>query len=188
MIDESRQDELEFKIFYSIIVAGKSAKFANGVVERWYSLFLRKGELLFEAMRRFEREGSLKDSFVEARTGNYNKVFSAMSDLIHRKIDLESCSPEDLEQVKGIGPKTSRFFILWTRPQARYAALDVHLLRWLGERHRGVPRTTPQSKTRYRALETLFLQEAEKRGVTPRQLDSEIWEAGSTAANIVPKR
>lgn len=178
--------ELEWRIFYSIVVAGKSAKFANDVVARWQTSYVLNQESLFDAMRELHQLGYLRTSFEDVRTGNYGKLTSAMSELIYSNIDLRTCSPEDLETIKGIGPKTSRFFILWTRPEAPYAALDVHILRWLGERHVGVPRTTPQSKTRYRALETLFLQEAERRGLTPRQLDWKIWSEGSTAANIVP--
>jgi thermostable 8-oxoguanine DNA glycosylase len=86
-----------------------------------------------------------------------------------------------LEQIYGIGPKTSRFFILWTRPNASFAALDRHILRWLREKGYQVSKTPPTGK-RYCELENIFLEEARQLNKSARQLDSEIW---STASGFI---
>ena len=169
--------ELEARLIYSLIVAGKSARFA----ERVLGLFLsgcEEGEDPLGMIARLDAAGRLDSHLRKARMGNYNKMARALRYLIENPIDLATATPEQLERAPGIGPKTSRFFILWTRPGARYAALDVHVLRWLGEHGYDVPRSTPTGE-RYAHLERAFLAEADALGLTARQLDARIWDAAS---------
>lgn len=49
-------------------------------------------------------------------------------------------------EIHGIGPKTSRFFLIHSRPNQRYAVLDTHILRWLSQSHRKVPKSTPRGQ------------------------------------------
>lgn len=172
------EGELQWRIIYSAIVAGKSARFAENAVRK---LFGEYGENPFDVILAWENAfGILKSHLLEsklrvARTGNYGKLTRTLSELARSKIDLRTCTPADLERIHGIGPKTSRFFILWTRPDARCAALDVHILRWLGERGYKVPKNTPQSAKAYAVLEKAFLDEAEKLGMSPAELDRRVW-------------
>jgi len=179
--------ELECRLLYSVIVAGKNAAFANCVMRRWLAghTLYQKGETAFEAIRRLDSTGALETSFRDVRSGNYGKVTSAARGMANAGLDLLHCTPQDLEKIKGIGPKTSRFFIIWTRPEARYAALDVHILRWLRKQGYNAPKSTPQSSKRYAELEQAFLDEAEKRKKLPRELDMEIWDAAASAANRI---
>ena len=178
--------ELEARLIYSI-VAGKSAKFADAVMRRWVQLFVRDRSC-FEALRELSKNpGELEKSFREVRTGNYGKMLKACEALTTAKLDLATCGPEDLEKIPGIGPKTSRFFILWTRPTARYAALDVHVLRWMRNKGYNVPRQTPGDRKVYARIETWFLAEADRAGKSPAVLDAEIWEAGSKSSNNIPE-
>jgi thermostable 8-oxoguanine DNA glycosylase len=151
--------ELEAKICYAVIVAGKSASFADRAIERLWK-FSRKGESPFEMIRRLVREENLATALQAARVGNYSKTQQCFDQLVTQPIDLRICEPSDLERIHGIGPKTSRFFILWTRPGEMYAALDVHILRWLGQQGYVVPRHTPSNPKLYRRLEQAFLAEA----------------------------
>lgn len=178
--------ELQSRLIYSLIVAGKSADFANNALERWYS-GRQSGELPLDFAKRLISEDKLEDSLRKARTGNYGKLVRAISLLTQADLNLQTCQPEDLEKIPGFGPKTSRFFILWTRPDANFAALDVHILRWLRAQGYDAPKTTPQSGKKYAELEQCFLKEARNRRKTPRELDFEIWEAASTALNLIPK-
>jgi len=188
-MEENETDifELEGRLLYSVIVAGKNAEFANNVVCRWIRNNVKSDETPFETIRCLDDEGALEDSFRLARTGNYGKVTAAARGMARAEIDLTTCTPQELEEISGIGPKTSRFFIMWTRPQEKHAALDVHILRWLRKQGYDAPKNTPQSKTRYAELEKAFIEEAEKRGKTPRELDLEIWIAGSKDANRVER-
>lgn len=176
--------EIQARLIYSVIVAGKSAKFANSVITKWIFLNVHPDELPFDALRRLVQKGTVENSFREAKTGNYGKLRKFAEQIIKADLDLMTCTPDQLEKVSGIGPKTSRFFIMWIRPEEHYAALDVHILRWMARQGYEVPRSTP-SRKKYALIEKQFLKEAEKRGKTPRELDLEIWEAGSTAANVI---
>ena len=176
--------ELEYRICYAIIVAGKSAKFATSAVERLFPV--DRNETPFEVIRDFVHCGHLRSHLEECRTGNYTKIERAFCALAIRSPNLRTCTAQDLEIIHGIGPKTSRFFILWTRPDARYAALDVHVLRWLKGLGYDAPRSTPSGK-KYAELEMAFLSEADKRGILPSALDAQIWEAASASRNMEAK-
>jgi hypothetical protein len=173
MLSES---ELQCRLIYAIIVAGKSARFAENAIRK---LFSEHDESPFKLIRTWWDRHTLESHLRMAKTGNYGKLVKALPALAWSDIDLRTCTPADLEIVHGIGPKTSRFFILWTRPDARYAALDVHILRWLGKKGYKVPKNTPQSTKAYAVLEKAFLDEAEKLGLSPAELDKQVWMAGA---------
>ncbi|MCP4569021.1 MAG: hypothetical protein GY841_15715 [FCB group bacterium] len=165
-------DELQLRIIYSIIVAGKSASFAKKAIHRLFPV--ETGETPFEVIRSFVRSGHLRSHLESSRTGNYTKIERALEELSTSEIDLATCTVDELEAVHGIGPKTARFFILWTRPDSRYAALDVHILRWLRKQGYDVPKSTPSGK-KYAEIEKLFLSLADRIGMKPSELDAKIW-------------
>ncbi len=115
----------------------------------------------------------------ELRFGQYKKLVRALTELANGDLDLRSCTIEELEAIHGIGPKTSRYFMLRTRPGARVAALDTHILKWLRDRGHCVPISTPQSKKRYREIEEMFLAESDELYLEPDQLDAAIWQTYS---------
>lgn len=165
----------QHQLIYSIIVAGKSASFARDAMNRLFPGYPPP----FKTVRSWIRQDCLLQKLTEARTGNYGKLEKALRQLVSKKnLDLTHCTVSDLETIHGIGPKTARFFILWTQPQAQCAALDVHILRWLRSRGYEAPRQTPASRKRYLELEQIFLEEASKRSLLPADLDRKIWEAG----------
>jgi hypothetical protein len=175
-------DELLARLIYAVVVAGKNANFARGVVGRLLRYKRKPGESLRQFLirrrdaRGKERLNNLYKLGENLKAGNYRKFANFLYELLlDNKLDLRTCTPQDLEKLHGVGPKTSRFFILWTRPDAQVAALDVHVLRWLGAQGYAVPEQTPSSQKVYAALEEAFIKEAEKRGMTPQQLDAEIW-------------
>lgn len=176
--------ELQARLIYALIVAGKSAKFATAATKRLLEN-CGPGENPLEMCRRHLFDDFLPVLSVtlqQARTGNYTKLSLALIYISTHPIDLRTCSPQKLEEVPGIGPKTSRFFINWTRPDAQNAVLDVHVLRWM-QQYLGssahVPKTTPQSESKYREWADTFVRIAEGMNKTVQQLDAEIWTAGS---------
>jgi hypothetical protein len=162
--------ELEYRLLYSMIVAGKSAKFAAAAIGRLF----RYGRP-FEIIRGWERSRSIEVRLRAARTGNYSKLARGFAEVAASGINLRKCTPAQLEQIHGIGPKTSRFFIIWTRPQAEHAALDTHVLKWLRYQGHTAPKSTP-SGVEYERLEKIFIDAAKARSMTARQLDSAIWD------------
>lgn len=112
--------------------------------------------------------GAIRSSayYIHNTVFNYHATFS---------LDLKTSGIERLEKIHGVGPKTSRFFILHTRKNAKVACLDTHILKYLGSLGHQVPRHTPQSKTRYKELENIFLDKADELKMTPAELDIQIW-------------
>jgi len=170
--------ELEWHLVYSIVVAGKSATFANGVISR-----LR--EVVPPGTHPIRHLAAHPDLLREARSGRYAVIERALRGFVEDPPDLRRCGPERLERIPGIGPKTARFFVLWTRPEARHAVLDRHVLRWLRKLGHEAPENTPATPGVYRRLEEAFLAEARRRGLTPRELDWSIWSAAAKARNVV---
>lgn len=170
--------DLESALVYSCIVAGKSAVFTDAVMKK-LKAYLKPGESFFQMFKR--NRFILKGILIDCGTGNYEKLYRCFVALsVASSLDLGACEPSELEQIHGIGPKTSRFFILWTRDNANFAALDVHILRWLKTEkgYPNIPRTTPTGEE-YLRIEKIFLEEARKAEMTARELDREIWMKGS---------
>lgn len=182
---ELTRAQLEGRLLYSLIVAGKSAKFAN---EKAALLVLGKPDdvLPFAWLGELDTRGELDAHLRRARVGRYATLSRAFRWLASHELDLRTVTPQELEQCPGIGQKTARFFVVWTRPHERYAVLDVHVLRWLRKLGHNAPKQTPHGRT-YLELEAVFLRLADKAGLTPRQLDFEIWRSASTAANEAPQ-
>ncbi len=173
--------ERQARLIYSIIVAGKSANFADAATRK---LLGDSAILPFDQVASWIADGSLGERVRAAKVGNYTKIEAALRGIhsefvVQKSLNLQTCAPQDLERIHGIGPKTSRFFIMWIRPEETFAALDVHVLRWLRELGYSAPKATPSSKKKYAELEAAFIKEAAIRGKTARQLDEEIWIAGS---------
>ena len=183
---KERRSECEHKLIYSLLVAGKSASFANYKMQS-LSLYVEKGEMLFDALRRLIASNALEETLRKARTGNYGKMSRAIRHLVETPFDFETCKPWDLERIPGIGKKTSRFFIMWIRPNEKYAALDVHILRWLRSLGYDAPDSTPTGSKMYAEWEQVFLQEAKQHGKTPRELDLEVWSVASSAPNVAER-
>ena len=116
------------------------------------------------------------------KAGQYGTLTSAIHTTLRKQAQnewfLRHASISDLEAIHGVGPKTARYFILHTRAKARVAALDTHILQFLGDRSgQDVPKTTPPAGRRYEELEQDFLFYADFYGVDPAGFDLAIWQA-----------
>ena len=118
----------------------------------------------------------LEEVLKESKLGQYNKLAKAFTQFVNLNLNLKECSHIDLEQIHGIGKKTSRFFLLYNREQANYACLDTHILKFMRDvlKINNVPKNTPSGK-RYDVLEQLFLDYANSINKKPAELDLEIW-------------
>ena len=128
------------------------------------------------------KAGTLVLALKNAGIGCQTIRAKSLQSLLESHLDLRTCTVDQLEQISGVGPKTSRFFILHSRLNARVAALDVHILRYLKSLGYNVPTVTPTGKN-YRKIEEIFLQEADKSGMTVADFDLFIWNM-STAKKI----
>ena len=146
--DFHRSDaELQSFLIFAVAVAGKNADSVapkvNRMIQDWKTepfTFLRQNRIWIDTIMR------------EWKMGPYDqRMIPAMNGIIN--LDLRTCTIADLEAIKGIGPKTSRFFMLHSRPDQEMVVLDVHLLRYCRQKFRmKVPKSTPSGK-RYLAIE-----------------------------------
>jgi len=166
--------ELQLVLLFWIAAAGKKASTSAKCLE---SLMLHGADKFgvqepFEIIRRFG--GDLPSVLKGHGFGCFNNKAKSMADLVSRNIDLANCSVSDLEDVRGIGPKTARCFLMHSRKNVRYAGLDTHVLKYMRENGIDVPKSTPSGK-KYLELENVFLEMADRSGKSLAEFDLEIW-------------
>jgi len=160
------QSELEEWLLFCVVVAGKTATQQALKLEQ----FLNFGTgTPFEKIRNCP---NLRERLEESKLGQYTRIEHVFSQIV--LLDVTKVTIAQLETIKGIGPKTARFFFLYSFPNQNIAVLDTHILSWLREQGYVAPKTTPDLK-KYILLEQIFLEEAQKRNLTPAELDIQIW-------------
>lgn len=85
------------------------------------------------------------------------RSFQQIALMIEKGFDVSKATIDELEGIHGISHKTSRFFLLYTRPNQRYAAIDTHVWKALGEHYSDRPKNIPSSTKQYRLWEDRFL-------------------------------
>jgi len=173
-------NELEECILFCAAVAGKNALttakildvFLQGLMDDC-ATFLDFYGSPFELIK-CENKEDLALRLKSVGMGCYNQRAKTFLSLANSGYNLKTCSVKDLEKISGIGPKTSRFFVLHTRPNVQVAVLDTHILSFLSEKGYDVPKTTPVGK-RYLEIEKIWLNLARKSGKTLAEYDLEIW-------------
>jgi thermostable 8-oxoguanine DNA glycosylase len=171
--------DLEEFLLFAILVAGKKASTTAKKLDSF--LVGRITNSPFQFLQGFieqEKEGhQVLDGWMRGhRLGQYKRLNSAFRGVLQFKGRLKDVTAEELESVKGIGPKTSRFFILHSRPDQNVACLDTHILKWMKSKGYDVPKTTP-SKKRYKKIESDFIHECHKVGKKVADMDLEIWKS-----------
>lgn len=165
------QEQLEEFLLFAIAVAGHNADSTAKALAKFLALGDDVGP--FQKIRNM-RPAQLRHNLKKSRIGMYAKLFVAFVTVATRNFNLRTVTPGELEEVHGIGPKTSRFFVLHSQEDARFAVLDTHILKWLNLLGYLVPKATPVGR-RYAELETIFLKEADRLGANPAELDLAIW-------------
>ncbi len=178
--DFSRTDsELEELWLFVICVAGKPAlrtalNLHNLLNDKE---LLPKSELEkspFKKVKYLLKNELLKTGLKKHGLGQYTKISKAFQQTVRTNINLRKVSVEELELIHGVGPKTSRFFILHTRPNQRHAVLDTHILKFLREKGHPAPKGTPSGK-KYFELEEIFLLYADQAGMPIAEYDLILW-------------
>ena len=167
---ERNQYQKESFLLYCIVAAGKTAKTQAAKLNE----FLKGITKPFNYIKELVNNEQLYNYLVKSKLGQYKRIEKSFEKVVD--LDLDRVTVDELVRVKGIGPKTARFFVMHSRKGERVATLDVHILKWLREQGvENVPSQTPQSSLNYNRLEKAFLELAEKMGRTPAELDLQIW-------------
>jgi thermostable 8-oxoguanine DNA glycosylase len=160
------QSELEEWLLFCVVVAGKTATQQAIKLEQFLNFATGTP---FEKIRNCV---NLRERLEESKLGQYTRIEHVFRQIV--LLDVTKVTLEELESIKGIGPKSARFFFLHSFPNQNIAVLDTHILAWLREQGYQAPKSTPDLK-KYHILEKIFLQEAENRKLTPAELDIQIW-------------
>lgn len=166
-------EELELFWLFCGVVAGKTAKVQAQKLAR----FLERlpGTTPFVRIEQARLDGQLVTMLMRAKLGQYRRLGPFMTQSAARLAGkLKTCTLGDLESIHGVGPKTARMFLMFTRPNQRYAALDTHVLKHLKAEGYDVPKVTPSGK-RYLELEQTFLGLADASGMSVADYDLMIW-------------
>jgi hypothetical protein len=136
MTNYERDDwELEEMIFFCVCVAGKNAMTTARGLESFLSVasfaaFVDDEPpwMPFKAIDWLFSHGiNVAVLLKDAGIGCYNHRAQTFRELIKSDFDLKTCTVDDLETVKGIGMKTSRFFILHSPfPEGCRSSTDRH--------------------------------------------------------------
>lgn len=165
--------ELEEVLMFWVLAAGKNAEVSS--IGLNYLLGSLEGTTPFDKIRKCD-SNTLPEKMKLCGIGCYNHKARTFIELANSGLDLKTCTTDDLEQIYGIGRKTSRCFILHSREGARYAGLDTHILKYLKAHAVDIGSlSTPSTKKRYERLEQEFLKLADEAGMTPADYDLMIW-------------
>jgi thermostable 8-oxoguanine DNA glycosylase len=170
------KEEREYFVLFSICVAGKSAKQTSKKLNEYLDL---DGQISpFTAVRQDISSDQLDYYLKYYKFGQYNRIEKAFREVIKLDVMID-LTVEKLEVIPGIGPKTARFIVLYTNPEADCVPLDTHILKYLAKNYPAfdVPKSTPPKGPRYNALEDLFKWDAKRQGKSVRALDTEVWKS-----------
>jgi len=167
-------DELEERLLFWITAAGKNGRTAARSLDKLLKKI--KSAASSSPLSAVKETENLPGLMKDCGIGCYSIKARTFLDIANSGLCLKTCSAEDLENIYGIGMKTSRCFILHSRKDARYAGLDTHILKYLrASGVPGAPYSTPSSKKTYLSLERAFLQLSDAAGLAPAELDLEVW-------------
>lgn len=182
-------------VLFSVMVAGKSSTMMMNKTNNLIDDIIKDSEKpksLFDFIINNYSDNDFESLMLllkKNKTGKYSLLLKFFTDIKNTKINVSKCSLQDLEQIKGIGKKSSRFFMLYNREDIQdIAVLDTHILKFLSSNGvKDVPKQTPSGK-QYNRLEQEFI--ALSRKIEPKMsiydLDFQLW-YNAKEYNKVPK-
>lgn len=182
--------ELEEFLLFCLAVAGKTAvqiaKKIDDFVRKLGSAYMAAEDcwptnplwmIRSLTARRTARGDALRATMEAVKLGKYTTLttgYPAIArDVVSGRLDLRTCTPQELERYPGVGPKTARFFILHSRPGARVAVIDTHMMKFLRSKGCRVPKTLDSKN--YLRLEKRVLQYADASGKSVADFDLDLW-------------
>lgn len=180
------KNELEETLLFACCVAGKNAVTTAKVLDKFLLAVHDTIHLTWGDNRKYRPFKTLRDFYeiygekrvasllAASGIGCYNHRARTFWELIDSGLNLKTCTTQDLENIWGIAEKTSRFFLLHTRADVRYAALDRHILSHMRSLGCEFPKGQPSGK-RYLKLEQDFLNLADESGLTVAEFDLNLW-------------
>lgn len=151
-------------LIHAMLVAGKNAATMEPKIRALVNL-RRANEMPFDMLYRLYQEGNLLNALHRIRSGQYRRLAIGLAQL--SRLDVDTCTIEDLECVIGIGPKTAAYYMMYCRGAADVAANDTHVKKFLKE--------IGCESRNYRTQERVFLEACRALGVSNKELDDLVW-------------
>jgi endonuclease III len=173
------QAELEEHLLFWVFAAGHNAKSTAKGVDKFKTKVFALApdhEFLFGAIYALGQTNGwdfIRELLGSCGLGCWRRKSRTVRELCLKALHLKTCTRENLESIWGIGEKTSKCFLLHSRPGIRFAGLDTHIRKFLREKGFDVPNAL--TKKRYQVLEQEFLKLCDEVGKTPADYDLELW-------------
>lgn len=167
--------ELQEYLMFCLAVAGKKATVIAAKLDEMLS-GMKPEEDPFSYVLRLHSHGLLEAELMRVRMGKYSLLRHAYPMIAMRFIGRLSSVPiSELETVKGIGPKTARYFALHSRSHpGDIAVIDTHVLKYLRDLGHSVPNRLP-TRSNYGRLENLMIAAARRSGMGMAAFDLAVW-------------
>lgn len=177
------EEELQLFLLFCIVVAGKTAYIQAEKLEQFLlsvnkRLMMPENVKPFQSIKSAEQHGILFEEIKLAKLGQYKKIYSGFKFISEREYNLNRMTPKILEEIPGVGMKTSRFFLLHSDKfyKDQIAILDTHILKFIKENiDDRAPKSTPVIPLTYRYWENLFLDWCKKNDKNVADFDLEVW-------------
>jgi thermostable 8-oxoguanine DNA glycosylase len=179
------QSELEEFLLFTIVVAGKTAYIQAQKLDQFLKsintrLMMADRFSPFQSLKSANDHGILMEEIHKAKLGQYKKIYSAFIYIIEHNINLNFTTPIELEQIPGVGMKTSRFFLLHSDVTYKdnIAILDTHILKFIRENiDNRAPKATPTNSKTYKQWEDKFLFWCTENKKNTAEFDLEVWKS-----------
>ena len=175
--------QLQEFLIYCVCVAGKKSEIESPKVRK-FCMDARFGHGLtpFELIRKLlsvssVEEDGLMQHLKKYKIAPYQQRYNSFKDIVTLlDEDLREVTIDQLQEVRGISTKTSRFFLTHSREDFDEPVLDTHILRFLSDfGYKDVPKSTPQNPKVYERLSKLFRSIARFEGKSVTDFDLEVW-------------
>jgi thermostable 8-oxoguanine DNA glycosylase len=184
------KSELECFLLFCIVVAGKTAYIQARKLDEFLTsvntrLMMPEHINPFQSLKSAEQHGILFEEIKKAKLGQYKKIYSGFKYITEREYNLSRMTPQILEEIPGVGMKTSRFFLLHsdTFYKDKIAILDTHILKFIKENiDERAPKSTPVIPLTYRFWEERFLSWCEQNNKNVAEFDLEVWKSYARTA------
>lgn len=175
--------QLQEFLIYCVCVAGKKSEIESPKVRK-FCMDARFGHGLtpFELIRKLLSVSSIEEDGLmqhlkKYKIAPYQQRYNSFKDIVTLlDEDLREVTIDQLQEVRGISTKTSRFFLTHSREDFDEPVLDTHILRFLSDfGYKDVPKSTPQNPKAYERLSRLFRSIARFEGKSVTDFDLEVW-------------
>lgn len=179
------RNELEMFLCFSIVVAGKNSKIQAQKLHDFdesRKLHNMGDSGIFDYIRYLVENHALICELELVKMGQYNRISKAFEQLVNAKLNLFTCTLEDLTSIDGVSLKSANFFLTHSRGGYNEPVLDTHILKFLGSKGIKVPKNSPQSFKVYKKLSDKFKEIARQMGKSIAELDLQIWKNSNSKA------